>query len=204
MTKRYHHGDLRAALLTAAREILAENGPDGFSLRDCARRAGVSHAAPAHHFGDAKGLLTAVAADGFEALSRAMAAKAAEAGDDPGARLMAQGQAYVEQAVSDPGAFRVMFRPALLHHGDPAFKRAADHARAVLQGGIAAVPRADSGDTKAQQIQAILAWSTVHGLACLLLDGPLAREVGAPAKEIAGPLARQVLEMLTMRVEKQP
>lgn len=201
MTKRYHHGDLRAALLSAAREILAETGPDGFSLRDCARRAGVSHAAPAHHFGDAKGILTAVAAEGFEALSRAMTAKAAEAGDDPGERLTALGQAYVEQAVSDPGAFRVMFRPALLHHGDPALKQAADHARTVLQGGIEAIPRANGADAKSQQIRAILAWSTVHGLASLLLDGPLAREVGAPAQEIAGPLARQVLQMLTMRIE---
>lgn len=201
MMKRYHHGDLRAALLRAAREILAEKGPDGFSLRDCARRAGVSHAAPAHHFGDAKGILTAVAAEGFEALSHAMTAKAAEAGDNPGARLTALGQAYVEQAVRDPGAFRIMFRPALLHPGDPALKSAADHARAVLQGGIEAIPRTGGTDAKAQQIRAILAWSAVHGLASLLLDGPLAREIGAPAEEIAGPLARQVLEMLTLRIE---
>lgn len=201
MTKRYHHGDLRAALLTAAREILAESGPDGFSLRDCARRAGVSHAAPAHHFGDAKGILTAVAAEGFEALSRAMQTKAAMVGDDAGERLTALGQAYVEQAVSDPGAFRVMFRPALLHHGDPALKQAADRARAALQGGIEAVPRTDGADAKTQQIQAILAWSTVHGLACLLLDGPLAREMGAPVEEIAAPLAGQVLQMLTMRLK---
>ncbi|MFD2263593.1 TetR/AcrR family transcriptional regulator [Lacibacterium aquatile] len=200
MTKRYHHGDLRAALLSAARDILAETGPDGFSLRDCARRAGVSHAAPAHHFGDAKGLLTAVATEGFEALSRAMQIKADTCGPDAADRLTALGEAYVEQAVTDPGAFRIMFRPALLHTEDPRLKQAADRARQVLQGGIEAIPSTKGGDAKTQQIRAILAWSTVHGLASLLLDGPLAREVGAPAKEIAGPLAKQVLGMLTLRI----
>lgn len=200
MTKRYHHGDLRSALLQAAREILAERGPDGFSLRDCARRAGVSHAAPTHHFGDVKGLLTAVATDGFLALSLAMRRSAEAAPKTPADQLIALGRAYVEQAVNDPGAFRVMFRPMLLHLEDPAFKQAASDARAALQSGIEQLRRPDEETPELQKKRAVLAWAAVHGLAFLLLDGPLAREFADPAEEIAGPLAQEILTLLTGRL----
>ena len=77
MARDYHHGDLRAALLRAAEVELSERGVEGFTLRGCARRAGVSHAAPAHHFGDADGLLTALAAEGFARFNAAVAARLA-------------------------------------------------------------------------------------------------------------------------------
>ena len=89
----YHHGDLRHALIEATESLLAEKGPEGFSLREVARRAGVSAAAPAHHFGDASGLLTAVATVGFDGLAAALREGEARGGRDPRRRLREQGVA---------------------------------------------------------------------------------------------------------------
>ena len=100
----YHHGALREALILATESLLAERGAEAFSLREVARRAGVSPAAPAHHFGDASGLLTAVATSGFEALSAALEAGDAKGGGDARAALRGQGQAYVRFALQHPGA----------------------------------------------------------------------------------------------------
>lgn len=108
----YHHGDLPAALRAAAAELVAERGTSGFSLRETARRAGVSHAAPAHHFGDLRGLFTSLAAEGFAILNDAMAASAdiTDARD----RLEAIGKAYVRTALRYPGHFAVIFQPDLI------------------------------------------------------------------------------------------
>jgi AcrR family transcriptional regulator len=95
----YHHGALRAALIEATEALLAERGAEGFSLREVARRAGVSPAAPSHHFGDAAGLLTAVASLGFEALAQALQAGQARGGSDPAPRCASQGVAYVAFAM---------------------------------------------------------------------------------------------------------
>ena len=116
---RYHHGDLRQALIDATEALLAERGPDGFSLREVARRAGVSPAAPAHHFGDAAGLLTAVSALAFEGLTQALREGDARGGDDPLARLREQGVGYIGFALRYPGRFRLMFRGAVLREDDP-------------------------------------------------------------------------------------
>ena len=106
----YHHGALREALIEATESLLAERGPDGFSLREVARRAGVSPAAPAHHFGDAAGLLTAVATLGFAGLTEALERGHALGGGDPRAALRGQGMEYVAFALRHPGRFRLMFR----------------------------------------------------------------------------------------------
>ncbi|MET9865788.1 TetR/AcrR family transcriptional regulator, partial [Streptomyces sp. NPDC006386] len=105
----YHHGDLRRAILTAALDAIAVDGPSGLSLRDLARRAGVSHAAPAHHFKDRAGLLTAIAAEGFGLLATALR----EAAD-----LKEAGVRYVRFAREHPAHFQVMFAPELLRAGD--------------------------------------------------------------------------------------
>ena len=110
----YHHGDLRHALIEATESLLAERGPESFSLREVARRAGVSPAAPAHHFGDASGLLTAVAALGFDALAQALRAAETRGGRDPLKRLREQGVGYVEFATRHPARFRLMFREGVL------------------------------------------------------------------------------------------
>src|SRR5262245_53180879 len=108
----YHHGDLRAALVAAAEAILREQGVEAFTLRECARRAGVSHAAPAHHFGDARGLLSACAAAGFERLADSIEKSVVRAGPgaDAVARLRAGSLAYIEFALHHRALFQLMFR----------------------------------------------------------------------------------------------
>ncbi|MEM8747136.1 MAG: helix-turn-helix domain-containing protein [Actinomycetota bacterium] len=108
----YHHGDLPSVLMAASADLIAERGPHAFSLREVARRAGVSHAAPAHHFGSARGLLTAVATEGFELLERALT-EAYESDDDPREQLRRGGSAYVATALRYPGHYAVMFADEL-------------------------------------------------------------------------------------------
>ena len=113
-TRPYHHGDLRQAILTAAVAALAESGPARLSLRDLARRAGVSHAAPAHHFGDKAGLLTAIAAEGYNLLADTLTAAQRRTAD-----FLEVGVAYVRFAVDHRAHFEVMFHPDLYHPDDP-------------------------------------------------------------------------------------
>src|SRR5271166_4254243 len=121
----YHHGALKDALVEASEAILLERGVAGLTLRAVARRVGVSPAAPAHHFGDVAGLLTEVAARGFEALSQALRAAEADAGADPAARLDAQGRAYVAFALRHPARVRLMFRRDMCDPESPRLKEAA-------------------------------------------------------------------------------
>jgi len=107
MTSEYHHGDLPTALRAAAVDLISERGPAAFSLREVARRAGVSHAAPSHHFGDAQGLLNSVAAEGFSTLTKAMR-EATDGVEDPHERLTACGRAYIMTALENPGHYAVM------------------------------------------------------------------------------------------------
>jgi AcrR family transcriptional regulator len=179
----YHHGDLPRALLEAAVQAIAETGPAAVSLRDLARRTGVSHAAPAHHFGDKAGLLTAVAADGF----RRLAATLRETYQATGSFLEV-GVAYVRFAVTHRAHFEVMFRPELYHSDDPEFVRAREQARALLYPPAAeAANRPDSGgDARA----GVAAWSLVHGLATLWLNQNLPPQLGDDPEQITREVAR--------------
>ena len=111
----YHHGDLARALLKSADEIIEAEGLEAFTIRSCARRAGVSHAAPAHHFGDRAGLLSAYAASVFRDLTLSIKTHVVEAGDDPYEKLRGVGLAYIRFAIARPGAFRLVFRCEALH-----------------------------------------------------------------------------------------
>jgi AcrR family transcriptional regulator len=166
--KPYHHGDLRRVLLEAAVDAVAERGAAALSLRDLARRAGVSHAAPTHHFGDKAGLLTAVAVEGFTRLNAALA----EARD-----FAEAGVAYVLFATSHPGYFAVMFRPELYHRDDAAVLAVRDEATAMLRGGA----HEAFGDD--DRLPALAAWSLVHGMATLIIDGALELD---PGTDVAG------------------
>jgi AcrR family transcriptional regulator len=164
----YHHGDLRRALLEATAAEIAEVGPSAISLRSIARRAGVSHAAPAHHFGDRAGLLSAVATEGFRRMNEAMVAAAADRADP----LLAIGRAYVDFARANPGEFAVMFRPELLDPDDPELAATAASAHQRLIDAIAATPGAVcEGEDPA--VTAARLWSLVHGLATLVITGSL-------------------------------
>ncbi|MER7573326.1 TetR/AcrR family transcriptional regulator [Streptomyces sp. NPDC126514] len=162
----YHHGDLRRAILTAALDVIAADGPSALSLRDLARRAGVSHAAPAHHFKDRTGLLTAVAAEGFALL----AATLTEATD-----LKDSGVRYVRFARDHPAHFQVMFTPGLLRADDLELTTARALAGDALRGAVAAVRSEELGLDP--RLAGVAAWSLAHGFATLLLghnlDGPV-------------------------------
>src|SRR5215208_2075914 len=182
-TRPYNHGDLPRALLEAAVQAIAEVGPAAVSLRDLARRTGVSHAAPAHHFGDKAGLLTAVAADGF----RRLAATLGEAYEATGSFLEV-GVAYVRFAVTHRAQFEVMFRPELYRPDDPELVRARDAARALLYppAAEAATSPDDGGDVRA----GVAAWSLVHGLATLWLNHNLPPQLGDDPEQITREVAR--------------
>jgi AcrR family transcriptional regulator len=173
----YHHGDLPAALLAAVDEIVRESDVASLTLREVARRAGVSHAAPAHHFGDKAGLLTAYAAEGFAMLRDRMTAARQEPvapGESP---LIALGVAYVRFAVDEPGRFTVMFRPEHVHDDDPAYGSAGEEAFNVLVETVAEL-RTDLEPGSVELLLAATgAWSIVHGFATLWLDGNLPPEV---------------------------
>ncbi|CAM5501585.1 TetR/AcrR family transcriptional regulator [Streptomyces tanashiensis] len=159
----YHHGELRQAVLAAALDVIATDGPGALSLRDLARRAGVSHAAPAHHFKDRTGLLTAIAAQGYALLAADLAGTA---------RLRERGVRYVRFAVEHPAHFQVMFQPELLRADDPDLLAAKERASAELRAGVA-----DLRDVPDARTAGIAAWSLAHGFATLLLthnvDGAL-------------------------------
>lgn len=160
----YHHGDLRRALLDTALDAIAADGPSALSLRDLARRAGVSHAAPAHHFRDRTGLLTAIAAEGHGLLAEALAG--ATDRRDAGAR-------YVRFARQHPAHFQVMFAPNLLHADDLELTTARALSGAALTRAIATAAPADD-DPRTRHTR-IAVWSLAHGFATLLLGHNLDR-----------------------------
>ncbi len=169
---RYHHGDLRAALLAAAEDELAEKGVEGFTLRGCARRAGVSHAAPAHHFKDVRGLLTELAVIGFERLARSMADYAAGADPASAEYRRATGQGYVAFAAAYPQLFRLIFRVGLLDRTNERYRAARAAAFAYPVGAIGALYGSDDPMADPDLSPQILAiWSLVHGFSELMLGG---------------------------------
>ena len=170
-TRSYHHGDLRQAVLTAALAVLGESGPAQLSLRDLARRAGVSHAAPAHHFGDKAGLLTAVAAQGYHLLADTLTAAQQSSAD-----FLEVGVAYVRFAVDHRAHFEVMFRPDLYHPDDPEVAAARQRAADALYGGVGSV--AATGRGPDIPLAGVAAWSLVHGFATLWLNHALPSTLG--------------------------
>jgi AcrR family transcriptional regulator len=173
----YHHGHLRRALLDTALEAVREQGPAAVSLRAVARRAGVSHAAPTHHFRDKTGLLTALAAEGWSLLADALREVAAGEGD-----FAELGVAYVVFATSHPAHFAVMRAPGLARADDPELEAAMGRARVHLESGV---QRFESGSRHDADTTALAAWSLVHGLAALILEGAVPLKPDADVAELA-------------------
>jgi AcrR family transcriptional regulator len=167
----YHHGDLQRVLIDAAVAEIEASGTARFSLREIARRAGVSHAAPTHHFGDKAGLFTAIATEGFRLL-RATTSSVADAPDG----LLLAGIAYVEFAVGHRGHFEVMYRPELYRTDDPQLVEAREASFNVLY----ATARRGAGLDQNEDVTglAVAAWSVVHGFATLWLTANLSDDFG--------------------------
>lgn len=198
----YHHGDLRAALVRAGAELVARRGEAALSLRAVARKVGVSHAAPYHHFADKDRLLDAIAASGFEKLDAALAgALRPLEGRPPLERFHALGPAYVRFAVAEPHLFRLMFQaragragfgPELGEVARRPFARVRAEAEACLATWEARpVPGA-------AQVT-MLAWASMHGLATLWTQGALGAGARGPER-----LASELAALVTRLVEPPP
>jgi AcrR family transcriptional regulator len=167
----YHHGDLHEALLQAAERVLERDGLAGLTLRAAAREAGVSHAAPTHHFGDLTGLLSELAAIGFRRFNAAMiAARASET--HPMMKALANAKAYVGYAQAHPGMYTLMFRTERIDMTRPSLHEAAS---ASFQGLANSAGAGGEAETLSLEQAALIArnWSLVHGFTMLLLDGRL-------------------------------
>ena len=171
----YHHGALRDALLEAAERVLERDGLPGLTLRAVAREAGVSHAAPTHHFGDLAGLLSELAAIGFQQFDAALA-KAGAAADGSPETAMARAKAYVGYAQAHPGLYGLMFRTERLDMTRPALDQAAGASFRELVGAVGASrhePISEQAMSLDQAAAIARAWCLVHGFTMLLLDGRL-------------------------------
>lgn len=157
----YHHGDLKAVILAHAADLVAQRGADGISLRRLAREAGVSHAAPAHHFTDRRGLFTALAAEGWRKLAAALGGARPE--------FINAALVYVRFALDHPGHYAVMFDRSLVDPRDAELVSAQDEAGMELARGVGTLddPRAEVDP----QAAALAAWSLVHGFSLLWLNG---------------------------------
>jgi AcrR family transcriptional regulator len=178
-TAPYHHGDLRTALIAAGRELLAEHGERAFTLRECARRAGVSHAAPAHHFPTAGDLLAEIAATGFEDLTASMRkfAEEAPAGDAPG-QLMGLGRGYVAFALGNRAVFQLMFRSETFSFDNEHFAAARRAAFDCLVKSVdSALPNAAPAE---RSLVVERSWSIVHGFSTLVIEGQICKDVTDP------------------------
>ncbi|MGW2281093.1 TetR/AcrR family transcriptional regulator [Streptomyces sp. NPDC001770] len=174
----YHHGDLRRTILAAAVEVIATEGPAALSLRDLARRAGVSHAAPTHHFKDRAGLLTAVATEAYTLFADSLS----EVTD-----LTEKGARYVRFAADHPAHFQVMFQPDLYRADDPALTAARERATRTLREGVAGLAPDGTGHPGADDARrtGVAAWSLAHGFASLVLSHNLTDFLGGRDPEEA-------------------
>src|SRR5262245_22603404 len=159
--KPYHHGELREALVAAGRKLLEERGLLGFTLRECARRAEVSHAAPAHHFASIDDLLAEIATRGYHELIEAMEAEARRAKPEPAARLVAHGVGYMAFAAAHPALFQLMFNREASRFETPGLAAAAKHAYQLHLAAVdAVIPKAAP---ELRKRMADFAWATMHG-----------------------------------------
>ncbi len=182
--ERYHHGDLRRALLDAALRLAESEGPVALTLRAAARLAGVSQAAPYRHFADKQALLAAVAEEGFRAMTVAMRRAMHAHEDEPLPKFRALGLSYVEFARSHPAHFRVMFGPELADRSThPSLAEAAAEAFKLLVASIADCQKGGFAREGDPEELAVTAWSTVHGLSALIVNGQLGTR-GAPIDEL--------------------
>ncbi|ODA67985.1 putative HTH-type transcriptional regulator YvdT [Methyloligella halotolerans] len=190
--------DLRQKVLDASVELIAEGGLDRLSLREVARKAGVSHQAPYHYFSDREAILAAVAGHGFEKLGDSLERAASRHAAEPGGAVEAMGQAYVDFALRYPGYFQAMFRAdAVPLDNHPEARKREDEAFSELVDRIGEA-FADQPEAVKRQV-AVGCWAMAHGLATLMLEGSLARKLNIPKgrqKKIAGDTIATIVRLL--------
>jgi AcrR family transcriptional regulator len=158
--KPYHHGELRQTLLAAVDQLVRTKGADAVTLRECARIAGVSHAAPLHHFRDHQALLAAYVAEQWIAVAERMEVRRAKANSDPFAQLVAVGMAYIESGMRTPGLFNLLLRPDLAPPPESeGFEQGSKPAHDQLVNAV----RLSTGGSANDALIAELCWSSVHG-----------------------------------------
>ena len=195
--KPYHHGDLRNALIEAGVRLIGEKGPGGFSLREAARAAGVSHTAPYRHFADRQALLEAVAADGFLALAEAMEKAAADNPGDPVTQLRQAGRSYIVLAVRNPEKTMLMFGGVVDFSdcGDElrdAGRRAFEGLYNIVENGR----RAGIYGERDSMTLSLSVWSHVHGLSMLYTGGQLGPSTEIPDEKGLLEMAEAIGEIL--------
>lgn len=189
--------DVKRKVLDASLAFIAKEGPDGLSMREVARRAGISHQAPYHHFGDRAGIFAAISEEGFKMLTAAFRDVLASS-SHPSRGCFEQ---YVRMALDHPGHFRVMFRSDICGLGvDEAATNAAEESFGEL---LNMVDRITGGavSEKTRYAWASLLWSTAHGFATLLLDGSLLAEV--PQSINSKQHIEDVIDLMTEMVDRQ-
>ena len=191
-SRSYHHGDLRATLLATTRSVLAEVGIEGLSLREVSRRAGVSHAAAYNHFRDKASLIGALVSAAFERLATEMHRSRSNT-REPFERLRRIGVAYVRFAYRNPVEFKLMFRPELCGLDGPP-SPTGDGAYRLLVETIVDCQAAGAIAAGPTEPLVLAAWSMVHGLAALIVDGPDRRL--APSLGVAERLAAHCVDVL--------
>jgi AcrR family transcriptional regulator len=176
--KKYHHGDLKNALIEAGAEILSQEGVSGLSLRRVAKRAGVSHSAPYAHFKDRQSLIAAISTEGFRQLYDELAAAVSAHADDPREQLVEAAWAYVQFATNNTDTFKIMFSgvlekekdyPAFVEISGKTFERVVDIVRACQNAGVL--------QPGPSELVAVSVWGQVHGIISLALEGQITHRV---------------------------
>jgi AcrR family transcriptional regulator len=172
----YHHGNLREALIQAARQLMAEHGPEGVTLSEAARMAGVSPAAPYRHFKDRATLVTALAVQGFASFADSLDAAWNNGVGGPLSALIRIGTAYIDFARRQPAFYTAMFESGIDHGSDPDLSRESNRAFGVLRDAAAAIHAQLPEDRRAPPLMiALHVWSMAHGISSLFLRGDTAR-----------------------------
>jgi AcrR family transcriptional regulator len=176
--KKYHHGDLKNALIQAGIEILSKEGVGGLSLRKVAKRAGVSHSAPYAHFPDKQSLIAAISTEGFNQLYTHLDAAVSSYADDPKRQLIEGTQAYTSFAIDHTDIFKIMFSgilekekdyPAFVDISQKTFQRVVDVVRACQSAGVLGAGSAE--------MLAVSVWGQVHGIVSLALEGQISHTI---------------------------
>ena len=192
--KTYHHGDLKRSLMDVALHAIRKSGVDNLNLRKLATLAGVSSGAPYHHFGSREDLLVELTREGFELLGSALLRERDAAGADPAQRLQALGQAYIHFALSHPGHFKVMFRGEVHGASGSAMSAEGERAFGLLSEAVAQCQQAGVAPAGDPAPLVLYAWATVHGLACLMVEGSL-RKIAMPAEQLPGVVSHLTIQL---------